>query len=616
MRPRKKQHDGHLSARSDHQRHPARRNSGAAGAGAQPDLRRNRRGVDRLCRHRDVRHVRDLLALCRTRVAAAARLCRCGHRHGRARHAGAPPDHRADPRLGADQPAARHRWAVVLSAELRDAGVRHRVPQHRRAAADHRARRHLYQLRPPVGLRRGAGRRARALFLPQAHLRRDCDPRHCPGPRHRRPDGRRPAAHLFHHLGDRGGAGRARCLSAVLAVRRASVHRQHVRPVDLHDLRIGRTGRHDRRLHRRLRDQPDHRDRRLLHQYRAVLRARLHVLHRVDVHAAARNVRTMNARHATLAAGLGILLCVPLFTPPYFMHLLIQILLWGFIYTAWSMMGRFGFVSLGHGAFMGVGAYVPALIWNYYGVTPWIGIPLGVALSVLLGLVIVFVFFLMRVVGHYFALVTLALGQVVLLSIVAARDITGGSLGMTPRSIGHSWYALQFPDKIYFYAIALLAWLLGLAVWRWIDRGIGREALEAISDDEEAAAAIGIDVTREKLRVTIISAALTALGGALFGQYLLYLNPETVSGIAVSLQIVFAAIAGGMYAMLGPTMGSLLTISLTEGLRVWFGANFVGAANAIYGVLLVLFVIFMPRGILGWLLTARPRKRPDAAPAE
>ena len=150
----------------------------------------------------------------------------------------------------------------------------------------------------------------------------------------------------------------------------------------------------------------------------------------------------------------------------------------------------------------------------------------------------------------------------------------------------------------------------------WIDRGIGREALEAISDDEEAAAAIGIDVTREKLRVTVISAALTALGGAVFGQYLMYLNPETVSGIGVSLQIVFAAIAGGMYAMLGPTVGSLLTIALTEGLRVWFGANFVGAANSIYGILLILFVIFMPRGILGWLEAARRPRAGAAAPAE
>src|SRR5213079_1538416 len=141
----------------------------------------------------------------------------------------------------------------------------------------------------------------------------------------------------------------------------------------------------------------------------------------------------------------------------------------------------------------------------------------------------------------------------------------------------------------------------GLAVWRWIDRGIGREALEAISDDEEAAAAIGIDVMREKLRVTVISAALSALGGAILGQYLMYLNPETLSGISVSLQIVFAAIVGGTYSMLGPTVGSLLTISLNEGLRVAFGTNFIGAANTIYGVLLILFVIFMPRGIVGML---------------
>jgi branched-chain amino acid transport system permease protein len=309
----------------------------------------------------------------------------------------------------------------------------------------------------------------------------------------------------------------------------------------------------------------------------------------------------MNARRATLAAGLGALACAALLAPPYFMHLLIQILLWGFVYTAWSMMGRFGFVSLGHGAFMGVGAYVPALIWNYYGITPWIGIPLGVALSVLLALVIGYPCFRLRVVGHYFALVTLALSQVVMLSIVAARDVTGGSLGFTPNAAGHSWYALQFPDKHYFYAISLALWLGGLAVWRAIDRGIGREALDAISEDEEAAASLGINVMREKLRVTVISAALTALGGAIFGQYLMYLNPETVSGIAVSLQIVFAAIVGGMYAMLGPTVGSLLTISLNEGLRVAFATNFIGAANTIYGLLLILCIIFMPRGIVGLL---------------
>jgi branched-chain amino acid transport system permease protein len=313
----------------------------------------------------------------------------------------------------------------------------------------------------------------------------------------------------------------------------------------------------------------------------------------------------MSSRHVMALTGLMGLIALPFLAPGYFLHLIIQILLWGFVYTAWSLMGRFGFVSLGHGAFMGIGAYVPALLWNYQGVTPWIGIPISVLLSILLAVVIGYPCFRLRVVGHYFALVTLALGQVVLLSIVAARDVTGGSLGMTPKAVGHSWYALQFPEKTYFYGIALIVWLLGLLTWRWLDRGIGREALDAISEDEEAAAAMGIDIMREKLRVTTISAALTAVGGAIFGQYLMYLNPETVSGIAVSLQIVFAAIAGGVYSMLGPTVGAFLTIALTEGLRVWFGTDFIGAANTIYGVLLILFIIFMPRGIVGLIATLR-----------
>lgn len=325
----------------------------------------------------------------------------------------------------------------------------------------------------------------------------------------------------------------------------------------------------------------------------------------------------MSRQHAVALVGLGLLVVVPLVAPVYILHLLIQILLWGFINTAWSMMGRYGFVSLGHGAFLGIGAYGPALMWNYLGVTPWLSIPLSVLLAVLVALVIGYPCFRLRVVGHYFALVTLALSQVVMLSIVAARDVTGGSLGMTQNAVGHSWYALQFPEKGYFYGIALVVWLGGLAAWRWLDRSIASEALEAISEDEDAAAAVGINVLSEKLRVTVVSGGLTALGGAILGQYLMYLNPEIVSGIAVSLQIVFAAIVGGMYTALGPTVGALITISLTEGLRVWFGITFVGAANTIYGILLVLFIIFMPRGLLGLVATARrARSGASAAAAE
>jgi len=319
----------------------------------------------------------------------------------------------------------------------------------------------------------------------------------------------------------------------------------------------------------------------------------------------------MNINRILILVGLALLIALPFVAPAYFMHLVIQILIWAFIYTAWSLMGRFGFVSFGHGAFMGLGAYIPALMWTFWGVTPWIGIPIAVLAAVLLAVIVGYPCFARRVVGHYFALVTLALSQVVLLSLTAARDITGGSLGFTQKAVGHSWYALQFPEKTYFYGIAVVLWLAGLVIWQRIDRSISREALEAIGEDEDAAAAVGIDVMYQKMRITMISAALTALGGAIYGQYVMYLNPETVSGITVSLQIVFAAIAGGVYAMYGPSVGALLTLALTEGLRVWFGTEFIGAANTIYGILLVLCIIFMPQGVVGALQGLKFRRTPQ-----
>ncbi len=323
----------------------------------------------------------------------------------------------------------------------------------------------------------------------------------------------------------------------------------------------------------------------------------------------------MRPRRLAAAAALALLALFPFAASEYVLHIAIQILLWGFIYTAWSIMGRFGLTSFGHGAFLGLGAYIPALLWNFAGVSPWLGIPAGMAAAALLAVVIGYPSFRLQVVGHYFALVTLALSQVVLLTLVAARDVTGGSLGMTLKTVGHSWAALQFSQKGYFYAIALVVWLAGLAAWRWIDAAIARVALEAISEDEVAAASAGIDVMREKLRVTVISAALTALGGALLTQYIQYVNPETVAGVAVSLQIVFAAIAGGMHVLLGPTVGALFTIVLNETLRIAFGTHFIGAANTIYGVLLILFIIFMPRGIVGLVeeALARAFRRPNGA---
>jgi branched-chain amino acid transport system permease protein len=292
--------------------------------------------------------------------------------------------------------------------------------------------------------------------------------------------------------------------------------------------------------------------------------------------------------------------------PPYPLHIMIVIMIWSFTYTGWSLMGRFGLVSLGHGAFMGMGAYVTALLWNYGGMTPWLGIPIALLASAALAVIVAYPCFKFKITGHYFALVTLALTEVVRQTVIATRDHTGGSLGFTPTPKGNdgtsSFMSLQFDEKETYFLIAIAVWLVGLLIWRMVDRSMMRYALDAISEDEDSAAAAGINVTREKLKITILSAVLTAFGGVMYMLYQRFISPDTVGGIGISLQIVFAVVAGGIFSQFGPTIGAIITLLLAEVLRVYIGTDAVGLDNAIYGIALVLFIIFLPKGILGGIV--------------
>jgi branched-chain amino acid transport system permease protein len=303
----------------------------------------------------------------------------------------------------------------------------------------------------------------------------------------------------------------------------------------------------------------------------------------------------------------------------YIWHVIIQIFLWSFVGNAWSLMGRFGLVSLGHGAFLGVGAYATVLLWNSFGLTPWLGTPLAVLITVVFALVVAYPCSRFQVVGHYFALVTLAVGEVIRLLIVAERDWTGGSLGVSLKAgSGQSdWWTLQFADRRVFYYAGLVVWLFGLWVWWRVDRSMARSAMEAIGEDETAAASVGIRVTRFKMAITALSAALTGLGGALLALYLAYANPDTLAGIGVSLRIVFAVVLGGMYSLLGPFVGTALTIALSESLRIYFGIRLIGIAETIYGLLLIVFIIFLPAGTYGSIaeLLGRRRARPSGRSA-
>src|SRR5258708_35328520 len=166
------------------------------------------------------------------------------------------------------------------------------------------------------------------------------------------------------------------------------------------------------------------------------LRAGLRLLYRHDVHPARRPVREalVSPRTVAWAVAIAALIALPfVYRDTYHLHILVLILIWSFAYTSWSIMGRFGLVSLGHGGFMGVGAYVTALLWNHIGVSPWIGIPLSMVAAGVLAVIVAYPCFPYRITRHDFLLVTLGLSSIVLQVITATRDYTGGSLRDTPH---------------------------------------------------------------------------------------------------------------------------------------------------------------------------------------
>lgn len=302
---------------------------------------------------------------------------------------------------------------------------------------------------------------------------------------------------------------------------------------------------------------------------------------------------------AVLFVCLVILPMLPIST--YIINVVTIIFIWSIVATAWSFMGRFYLVSLGHGAFMGTGAYVTVLLFNHFGLSPWIGMFAGGAAACFMGAVLGYACFRFGVIGDYFALVTLAVAELVALLVVAFREVTGGSLGLTVRSVGTSPWLFQFDNRIYFYYIALVALCLVLFVWWLIDRSDMRKALMAIGEDELAASSLGVNIIKNKMAITMLSTFFTAMGGTIYAQYLLYLSPETVCGVGMSLSIPFKAILGGMFTLWGPFIGSAIIVSLEEYIRAAYGGTYTSISQIIYGIALVVLIMFLPKGIFGTL---------------
>lgn len=272
----------------------------------------------------------------------------------------------------------------------------------------------------------------------------------------------------------------------------------------------------------------------------------------------------------------------------YVLQVLFRIYLFAALGLAWNLVGGYaGQLSLGHAAYFGAGAYGLALFSGRLGVAPWLAVPMGVAVALACALLIGGVSFRLR--GPYFVLATIAFAEVLRLIAKNLPDVTGGDVGVQVPALFHGNVNRAF----YWAAVVLTA--LAFATTVAISRARFGYYLMAIREDEDTALSVGIGAARNKLAALLVSAALTALAGALYASLFLYVVPDQVLAIDVSNEIAIVAMLGGAGTVLGPIVGSVVLESASE----LFKNVFKEAHLLIYGVLLVVVVLFLPEGIIG-----------------
>ncbi len=318
------------------------------------------------------------------------------------------------------------------------------------------------------------------------------------------------------------------------------------------------------------------------------------------------------------ALGLALLLYPTVFTRPYPRDIMIKIFLYALLAQAWNLVGGYcGQISLGNAVFFGVGAYTSSVLVVWWGLSPWLGMLAGMALAILISQGIGFPCFRLR--GHYFAIATIAIGEIVQ-TVVINWDALGGARGIWLPIKPETVLNLQFHRAkwpYYYIALALFAGVFGLTAL--VERTRIGYYFRAIREDPDAAQSLGIPLTRYKLFAMALSAAFTALGGTFYAQYVLFVDPESVFPLSLSILICLVAVLGGVGTLWGPFLGALILIPLSEATRVyladvaWLGGAGKALDLMIYGGLIVLVAVFQPAGLVG--LVRREGRRGAGPPA-
>jgi len=303
---------------------------------------------------------------------------------------------------------------------------------------------------------------------------------------------------------------------------------------------------------------------------------------------------------------------------------------------SWNILGGYaGQHSVGHAAYFGVGAYTTMMLMHTKQIPPWVGVWAGMAAVIVVALIIGSICFRLR--GPYFVLASIAVAEIMRLSAINLTALTNGAEGILATELPAfkigATVITDFLTKVPFYYLGLFLALFTIVLTLWIQHSKLGYFLQAIREDQDAAHSLGINIAFYKNVALVISAVLTSLTGSFYGIYVGFVDPPTVLGLDVSVQIMLICIIGGMGTLWGPVLGALILVPLSEALRsnmvtdllvkvgmvsadskigIFLKENLSHAHVLLYGILVVVVILFMPDGLMGFVKKMAARQKREA----
>ena len=322
-------------------------------------------------------------------------------------------------------------------------------------------------------------------------------------------------------------------------------------------------------------------------------------------------IQSKRLSYVGLVGALIVLLIVPLVQDPRENPFLINMLIMTFYYSylsgSWNILaGYTGQYSFGHAAFVGLGAYTVAMLYNFFAVSPWIGMLVGAAIAACASFGVGLPS--LRLKKHYFILITLAFAEILRITFLNWREFSRGAAGIDYKLVDFSFVDFQFNTNrapYYYFMLGLL--VVSILICYKLRASTRGFYFVAVREDEIAAESLGVNVVQNKLISATLSAVLTAFAGAFYAQYILFVDPDSVFSLDVMVKIFLPTALGGIGTLFGPTVGAFILIPISEVVRVSFG-YIPGLHLIMYGAVLLAVSVVMPRGIVGTIFRSSSHK--------